>query len=105
MHHTQFSSDDLILRTLQEIVDNWLRNPDRGPFAAEIAHPDRCPWPCLSINPEQHAAFPKLANAVRCGTGHAITNPEPLLRILHGEDEPLVGSRQAIREAIHDLSG
>lgn len=98
-----YSSDDLILRTLQEIVDNWLRNADRGPFSAEIAHPDRCPWPCLTMTPEQHAVFPKLANAVRCGIGHAITNPEPLLRILHHEEEPLVGAQQSIREAIREL--
>lgn len=103
MPGAHYSSDDLIFRTLQEIVDNWLRNPDRGPFSAEIAHPDRCPWPCLSLTDQQLAVFPKLANAVRCGIGHAITNPEPLRRILYGEDEELVGSQQSIRDAIREL--
>lgn len=82
-----------LMQVAQDLVDDWRADENRPSFARFLAthDPARCPWPCLDLNAEERRMFLALAEAIRTGRGHAYTNPDPLLAVVHAE-----GARQLI---------
>ena len=73
---------DNFLSAAQEAVDEWRRDPKRGPFGRAVAESEGLLRGWLIENDEQAVAFRKVANAIRVGYGHAVANPRPLRELM-----------------------
>lgn len=66
----------------QQMVDDWFKASNRGPFARAVARAVEQQWPGIAADDPRRVAYQRVANAVRLGYGHAFADPAPLVRII-----------------------
>lgn len=76
------SLDFSILESAQNFVDDWFRSANRAPFDKALLQAANLCWTGPLIPPVERMAFAMIADAIRTGRGHAVTNREPLLAML-----------------------
>lgn len=82
MTKRRIAAETAIMFSAQQLVDRWLRAPNRGPFSRAVALAEEEQWNGHAESEPHRRAFRHVANAIRIGKGHAIQNPAPLLRIV-----------------------
>jgi hypothetical protein len=88
------SPDVHLIQHAQAFVDAWRRDHGRRPFHEAVVAEEHAGLGELLDSERRRVAFRTVANAIRVGSGHAETNPEPLLELVHqsmsGRSEPVV---------------
>lgn len=76
------SREAQIMFAAQHMADSWRRDEKRGSFREASLRESTSPWLQDALSPEEQRAFIAAANLARVGQGHAVTNPNPLIRAI-----------------------
>lgn len=76
------SREAQIMFAAQHMADSWRRDKKRGAFAQAATRECTAPWLQDAFSPREQRAFIAAADLARVGQGHALTNPDPLMRAI-----------------------